>query len=209
MLGRWPVRLNQRRRTGCQRRMRPSEATSWQEEGPLSSGCAEDAELIALRVGQHDPGNDALTDLDALCAEVDESLNLELLIVRSKVEMKPVFGRRLGGTDWQEDDPREVFRFALDLELVRVVVDDGPSECSGPPLTERNWVDGVDDYLLPSKAHRRILREGRALRARRRATRGSAKCGALRPYPTETMVLLAFIGLFCVRCPTSSTLGSS
>ena len=139
----------------------------------------QDAELVALRVGQHDPGNDTLTDVDASCAEVDESLDLELLIVRSKVEMKPVLGRRLGGTDWQEDDPREVFRFRLDLELVRIIVDDGPSERSRPPSTERNWVNGVDDHLLPSKAHLRTLREGRALRARCRATRGSANCGAL------------------------------
>jgi hypothetical protein len=125
---------------------------------PLSSWSSEDAELVAFRVGQDDPGDDALTDVDASSAEVHEPLNLCPLVIRSEVKMKPVLGRRLGGIDWLEDDPRELIGFLANLELTRVIVDHGPFERHGPPSTERDWVNRVDDQLVPSKAHIQMLR---------------------------------------------------
>src|SRR5205823_12237863 len=49
------------------------------------------AELVALRVGKHDPGRGgALSDVDMAGAHVDQPLHLRVLVVRCEVQVQPV-----------------------------------------------------------------------------------------------------------------------
>ena len=122
-----------------------------------SSTIPEYAKLIALWIGQHHPRHFALPDVHTGCAECDESLDLGVLIVRSEVEVKAVLDL-FAFVDRLEDESREPIWVWPNLELARIVVDDDPSEGLEPPVTERHWVTGVDDDLLPHEAHEKTIR---------------------------------------------------
>ena len=64
----------------------------------------------------------------------------------------------LAFVDRLEDESREPICLWPNLELARIVVDDDPSERLKPPPTERHWVTGVDDDLLPLEAHGKTIR---------------------------------------------------
>src|SRR5438045_4378413 len=51
------------------------------------------AELVALGVGEHDPGLLALSDVDPLRAEADEALDLRITIIRAEVKVQPILRR--------------------------------------------------------------------------------------------------------------------
>lgn len=51
----------------------------------------QDAELVALGVGQYDPADvGTLADVNAPRAEPDDTLNLRIAIVRIEVNMQPI-----------------------------------------------------------------------------------------------------------------------
>jgi hypothetical protein len=112
----------------------------------------ENAELVALRIGQHHPGNVALANVNTMRSKRDESLNLGGLIVRTKIDMETVLAL-FGFVDGQEQDPRKPIWVLLNLEDGRFVVDDYPLERFAPPPTERDGVTCGDDHLLPREAH--------------------------------------------------------
>lgn len=59
----------------------------------LLSQRAQDAELVALRVGHDHPSDVGLPDVDATRAETLQSFDLGALVVRAKVEVDSVLGR--------------------------------------------------------------------------------------------------------------------
>ena len=86
----------------------------------------------------------------------------------------------LAFVDRLEDESREPICLWPNLELARIVVDDDPSERLKPPPTERHWVTGVDDDLLPLEAHGKTIRHRSSstcpttpVRRRRRRSRNS------------------------------------
>src|SRR6476659_9030164 len=75
------------------------------ELGVVISARRQHAELVALGVGEHDPRDIALPDVDPPRSERDETLDLRILVAvdrRCDVEMQPVLPRlgRAGG--WAE-----------------------------------------------------------------------------------------------------------
>src|SRR5213079_880989 len=57
----------------------------------VASRPAEDAELVALRVGQHHPGHrGTLPDVDVPGTHVDEALHLGVLVLGGEVEVQAV-----------------------------------------------------------------------------------------------------------------------
>ena len=54
-----------------------------------TSSRSEDAELVALRIGQNDPSLVALSDIGIRRTEVDEASYFSFLVDRTEIEMKP------------------------------------------------------------------------------------------------------------------------
>jgi hypothetical protein len=52
----------------------------------------EDAELVALRIGQYCPGHLALADVSVLCTEPGDTEDLRLVIIRVEVDVEAVLG---------------------------------------------------------------------------------------------------------------------
>src|SRR5680860_459247 len=98
------------------------------ESAPASSVLArsQDAELVALGVGQYLPGDvrvAPLSDLDVGSAERQGALDLRSLIVGVQVEMHPVLARLdVGGLAEQHGDAALVG--FLDRDLIVGVVND-------------------------------------------------------------------------------------
>jgi hypothetical protein len=112
----------------------------------------EDAELVALWIGQHHPRDIALANVNVGCAECDESLDFGVLILGAEVEMNTILDL-LGVVDRLEHESRQPIGSRSNLELVRIVVDDDPSERLEPPQTERHRVMRIDYDLLPFEVH--------------------------------------------------------
>ena len=121
-----------------------------------SPGGGEDAELIALGVGQDDPWLIPLTNVDAPRAVGDESGYLGVLVIGTEVEVQSTLGR-LGLVEPDEVQPRHAIGFRPDLELVGRGVDDDPAKRVGPPLPQARWVHRVNKYLFPFQGHRANL----------------------------------------------------
>src|SRR5436309_7128704 len=78
------------RRTESLRRQRRGESRV------LISARCQHAEFVAFRVGHHDPGDLALSDVDPPCPECDETLDLRSLVAvgrRCDIEVKSVLPR--------------------------------------------------------------------------------------------------------------------
>lgn len=116
----------------------------------------ENAELVALRIGQNHPRNVALSNVNTRRSEREKSPNLGGLIVRTKIDMETVLAL-LRFVDGQEQDPWKPIWLWLNLKDGWSIVDDDPSERFAPPPAQRGGVRCGDHDLLPFKAHGRKL----------------------------------------------------
>jgi hypothetical protein len=110
------------------------------------------AELVALRVGEYNPGLLALSDVDPLRAEADEALDLRVTVMWAEVKVQSVL-HYLPLRDSDEQQPRAPIGRRTDLELLGIVVHDHPAERVQPPAAEGSGIAGVDDDLFPLDAH--------------------------------------------------------
>ncbi len=129
----------------------------------------EDAELVALRVGEHLPGDvrTVLTHVDPTGPEGDQAVDLRLAVVadvRGEVDVETVLDLfALGHRD--EHQPgrgggpavgrdRILRHVPWDYgDLVLVLVDDVPVEHLGPPAGLGGDVVAVDDDGVPTQVH--------------------------------------------------------
>ena len=130
----------------------PMTLTATQVRIDGSVRAAEDAELVAFRVGEHDPRHVTLADVDSGGAVLEQPGDLGGLIVGAEVEMQSVLGRLVTGGA-EEQDPGHLVGCGTDLEDGWIVVDDDPAECVSPPAPERSGVDRLDHDLFPFECH--------------------------------------------------------
>ena len=123
---------------------------------PLTPSWAKDAELVAFGVGQHDPGSIPLADVHAPCAMSEQPSYLGILVIRPEVEVQSALDS-LALIEPDEIQPRHAIRRRADLELVSRGVDDNPAKGVGPPLSQGQWLQRVDDHLFPFQSHRANL----------------------------------------------------
>jgi len=112
----------------------------------------QDAELVALRIGQHHPRNLTLPDIDTRRAEGDQSIDLCLLVIRTQVKVEAVLNH-LGRFDGYEQDPRQPIDLWLDLEHRWAIIDHHPPQRLAPPATKCHRVMRSDDDLFPLETH--------------------------------------------------------
>jgi hypothetical protein len=151
--------------------------SGWGTGAPFAAGwlCAvsgKHAELVALRIREHDPGLLPLTNVRMPSAEAEEALDFGLLVVRPKVQVKTVLAA-LAFCYGFEDQSGEPVCSGPYFELIRCVVHHDPSERVGPPPAQHHRIHGVHDDLLPFKAHPRKL-PAALLVNRKRGGRGRA-----------------------------------
>jgi hypothetical protein len=118
--------------------------------GPNPS--TKDAELIAFRVGEYHPRRVTLPDIGPPSTEGKETFDFCGLIDRTEVRMESVLACLLL-RNRHEQQARHPIRSRPDLELVRGVAHDNPSQGLGPPSTKRDRIVSVDDDLLPNEIH--------------------------------------------------------
>jgi hypothetical protein len=119
----------------------------------------QDAELVALGVREHHPGDVvALTDVDPLGAETDQTLDLSGLIRRPEVEVEPVLAdllvRHLHEQDVRRNVDRRVTLRRLDRPLGVALVGDRPAQDLRPEPGEPFAIVAVDDDALDPDVHR-------------------------------------------------------
>ena len=112
----------------------------------------EEAELVALRVGEHDPKLFALADIHAVSSHSQEAVDFSGLVVRVEIQMQAALGdlgvkHRHKGQAWQP------VRSGPDRVLVLGLSHDRPAESVRPPSPQHNGVRRVDDDVLPLKTH--------------------------------------------------------
>ena len=112
----------------------------------------KDAELIAFRVGEYHPRRVTLPDIGPPSTEGKETFDFCGLIDRTEVRMESVLACLLL-RNRHEQQARHPIRSRPDLELVRGVAHDNPSQGLGPPSTKRDRIVSVDDDLLPNEIH--------------------------------------------------------
>jgi hypothetical protein len=117
-----------------------------------SNRSTQDAELIAFRVGEYYPRRVTLPDIGPPSTEGKETFDFCGLIDRTEVRMESVLACLLL---WNrhEQQPRHPIWSRPDLELVRGVAHDNPSQGLGPPSTKGDRIVSVDDDLLPNQIH--------------------------------------------------------
>lgn len=118
--------------------------------GPNPS--TKDAKLIAFRVGEYHPRRVTLPDIGPPSTEGKETFDFCGLIDRTEVRMESVLACLLLRNRY-EQQARHPIRSRPDLELVRGVAHDNPSQGLGPPSTKRDRIVSVDDDLLPNEIH--------------------------------------------------------
>ena len=108
----------------------------------------EYAELVALRIQEHNPGLLALAHVSMCRSQSDQATHLSVAIVRSEVEVQSVLVQlRLGNRD--KEQTGRALGACSNLELVRIVIDNDPIECVTPPTTQRGGISRINDRLLP------------------------------------------------------------
>jgi hypothetical protein len=134
------------------------DATEPEAAQRAGSECArsEYAELVALRVAKNNPGLVALSYIRSRGSQREQSLDLGVSVVRSKVEMQPIL-RRLRLRHRYKKKSRKPIGGRSDLELRWVVVHDNPAERVSPPASEGTRVARINDRLLPLEAHESIV----------------------------------------------------
>lgn len=119
----------------------------------------QDAEFVSFRIGHHNPGCAALTDVEAAGPKADESLDLRLLIVGHPFEVEPVLMLLvLGNLD--EHQAGRLTRSRSQLYCVAVLVNDLPPRGRLPPSRERRKITAVDNNFLETKSHASRLGKG-------------------------------------------------
>jgi len=118
--------------------------------GPNPS--TKDAKLIAFRVGEYHPRRVTLPDIGPPSTEGKETFDFCGLIDRTEVRMESVLACLLL-RNRHEQQARHPIRSRPDLELVRGVAHDNPSQGLGPPSTKRDRIVSGDDDLLPNEIH--------------------------------------------------------
>ena len=120
---------------------------SWGHE--ILHRLAEEAELIALRIREHNPGCvRRLTHVNGRCPEILESLEL----VRSgdavgpNVEMQSIL-HRLGFRDGEKVDDRPSSVGRGDAHSLIGLLDDFPSKDRAPEVSHRRRIERVDDNI--------------------------------------------------------------
>ncbi len=82
----------------------------------------------------------------------EEASEFGLLLEGSKVEMEPVLGC-LSLRHSSEQQTGQSVRRRSDLEVIRIVVYDNPTERGRPPSSQCLWIRRVNDDLLPLEWH--------------------------------------------------------
>jgi hypothetical protein len=142
-----------------------------------TSSRSENAEFVALRIGQNDRSLVALSDVGIRRAKVDQASHFSFLVVRTEIEMEPVLGGlRLRYSSEQQTGDLDGRR--SDLEILRIVVHNDPAQRRRPPSPQRLWVGRVDDDLFPVERHRAERRAHRPIRSERTTIRRSASWNA-------------------------------
>ena len=121
----------------------------WNDECLGKVVSAEDAEFVALGVGEDDPGFvPGLAHVDTAGSEIEEAGHLGGLIIGTEIEVEPVLHDLLFTVD-ADDDARQTIGRLPDLDLRVVLVDDHPAERPSLTAPERGRVGRIDDDLLP------------------------------------------------------------
>src|SRR5689334_2322477 len=121
---------------------------------------SEDAELVALGVGQHDPGHVVtLAHVDVPGTHVDQPLDLGVAIVRIEVDVQPVLAE-LRVVDLHEHELRVGLAGRRDDNLLRVLEGDVVVEHLSPPAPQPPRVEGVDDDGMPPAPHANLRFRG-------------------------------------------------
>src|SRR5690349_20570755 len=124
------------------------------------SARSEDAELVALRVGQHDPRHVvALTHVDVPGSHVDQPLDLRVAVVRIEVDVQPVLAE-FRVVDLHEHEHRVDLAGRRDDDLFLVLEGDVVVEHLGPPAPQPPRVEGVDDDGMPPAPHANLRFRG-------------------------------------------------
>src|SRR5437660_3618787 len=113
---------------------------------------SEDAELIALGIGQHNPRLLALSHVRSRGPERKQPFDLNVPVLWPEVEVQPIL-RRLQLRNGHEEESRKTISRGSNLELVGVGVDNHPAQRVPPPTAEGAWVPRIHDRLLPFEAH--------------------------------------------------------
>ena len=133
----------------------------WAVTASLVRSLAQDAELVAFRVCQHNPGLISLSDINTLRAMRNQPSHLGGLVIRSEVEMQSALSA-LALIKPHEIESRQPIRLGADLELVGGGVDDDPAKRVGPPLPQGRRIYRMNNYLFPLQRHSpRVLTETR------------------------------------------------
>jgi hypothetical protein len=112
----------------------------------------KNAEFVPFRVSQHDPRLGALADIGMCRSKGNESCDLCLLVLWSKIEVQPVLAR-LGLGYRNKEKPRKAIFARPYLELLGIVVDHNPVERGLPPAAKRHRIFRVNVDLLPLEPH--------------------------------------------------------
>src|SRR5690349_4722665 len=114
---------------------------------------SEDAEFVALRIGQHHPALVAtLPDVDMPRTQRQHPVHLGLLIIRTEVEVDAVLHHLLVGH--REEDPghaRTLWWVQPDVTVLVDIV--RPVQHLRPPASQRRGIASVDTDFVEPQAH--------------------------------------------------------
>src|SRR5581483_10426304 len=108
---------------------------------------SQDAELVAVRIGEDDPRHIALTDVDRSCTERDQSIDLGPLItvdLRCDVDVDAALRRLVRpGRSEREERPGSVG--SADRDVAVLVIDDRPPDGFAPEVPGRR-MSGLEHH---------------------------------------------------------------
>ena len=112
----------------------------------------KDAELVALRIGEHDPRLLPLTDVHPVGTQRQQAVHLGRLVIRAEVQVQTVLGY-LRVTYRHEDQAWKSVGSGPDFVLVVGLERHHPAQSVGPPPSQCGRLCRVHNDLLPFKAH--------------------------------------------------------
>lgn len=116
----------------------------------------EDAELVALRIGHHDPRRVTLPDVDPGSAELKQPRYLDQLIIGPEIQMQPVLAA-LVVRDTDEAETRIRAAGRRDRDHVVVTEHHFVPERLEPELGQPVRVVTVEENSNPSQTHARSI----------------------------------------------------
>jgi hypothetical protein len=121
--------------------------------------CAQDAELVSLRISEHDPRLLALSDVDSRGPQREQTIDLAILIHGAEVKVKTILDHlRLRHPN--EEESGKLLRRWPNLTHVGSFVNDDPLERPLPPASQHRRISSVDVRLFPLETHVFILQMG-------------------------------------------------